>query len=268
MTGTLKLGSGVVIALVVFAVVGPHIGRGSVTALSGTPFAGPSPAHWFGTDNLGRDTFTRLAVATGSTLLISFVSAVVAMIIGTALGVIAGYGGRIADTIVMRGVDLALAIPAILLALVVRVVSGPGVFPLIVAISVISAPLFARVVRGPVRLLRERDFVAAAEVAGVGRANIALRHLVPNSVTPIAIQLANTASLAVLLEASLSYLGQGVQAPQPSAGRMISEFQRYLSDEPQLVLLPATLIVLITVGWNLIADGVQKRSTPTRKDPR
>ncbi|CAN5270376.1 ABC transporter permease [soil metagenome] len=272
MTLTVKLGLGIVIALVAFALLGPPLGsllgQGSVTTMSGTTFAGPSAAHWFGTDNLGRDTFRRLAVATGSTLLISFVSAVIAMIVGTTLGIVAGYGGRIADTLVMRGVDIALAVPAILLALVVRVVFGAGVLPLIVAMAVISAPLFARVVRGPVRLLRERDFIAAAEIAGVGRTAIALRHLVPNIVTPVAIQFANTASLAVLLEASLSYLGQGVQAPQPSAGRMISEFQRYLGDEPQLVLIPAALIVLVTIGWNLIADGVQRISPTARKDPR
>jgi ABC-type dipeptide/oligopeptide/nickel transport system permease subunit len=268
MTGIVKLGAGIVIALIAFAVIGPLLGHGSVTAMSGTLFAGPSAAHWLGTDNLGRDTFTRLAVATGSTLLISSVSAIVAMILGTALGIIAGYGGRLADALVMRGVDIALAVPAILLALIVRVIFGPGVLPLILAMALISAPLFARVVRGPVRLVRERDFIAAAEIAGVGRMRIALGHLVPNILTPIAIQFANTASLAVLLEASLSYLGQGVQAPQPSAGRMISEFQRYLGDEPQLVLLPAALIVLITVAWNLIADGVQHPSPTTRKIPR
>lgn len=281
MTLTLKLGAGVLLALAVFALVGPlvapsirpHVGQGSVTTITDATFAPPSGAHWFGTDNLGRDTFARLAVATGSTLLISFVAAVVAMIVGTALGVVAGYSGagyrgRIANAIIMRGVDVVLAVPAILLALIVRVVFGAGGLPLIVAIAVISAPLFARVVHGPVRLLRERDFVAAAEIAGVGRGAIALRHVLPNIVTPIAVQFANTASLAVLLEASLSYLGQGVQAPQPSAGRMISEFQRYLGDEPQLVLWPAALIVLITVGWNLLADGVQDRSTTTRKFPK
>lgn len=259
MTIALKIGIGIVAALGLFATVGPVLATGSVTAIGGTPFAPVSAGHWLGTDDLGRDTFTRAAVATGSTLLISIASALIAMVVGTALGIAAGFGGGLADMIVMRGVDLILAIPAILLALVVRVIFGPGVIPLIVAIAIISVPLFARIVRAPVRLLAERDFIAAAEIAGVGKVRIALVHLLPNTLTPIAIQFANTASFAVLLEASLSYLGQGVQAPQPSAGRMISEFQRFLRDEPQLVIIPAALIVLMTVGWNLIADGVQER---------
>ncbi|WBU36717.1 ABC transporter permease [Homoserinibacter sp. YIM 151385] len=259
---TLAIGVGIIVALTAFALLGPVLSPYGTTQISDTPFAGSSTEHWLGTDNLGRDTFVRLAAATGYTLLISFTASVVAMAVGTALGVLAGYLGGWTDLVVMRGVEVFMSIPAILMALVVRVIFGPGVLPLVVAMAIVAAPMFARIMRGPILLLKERDFVVAAEVGGVGRLGIAFQHLLPNALTPMLVQFANTASLAVLLEASLSYLGQGVQAPEPSAGRMISEFQRYMADQPQLVLIPAALVTILTVGWNLISDGLQAGLSP------
>lgn len=262
----LVAGLAVLAALVAFSVLGPVVSGYDPTALGQTPFAPPSAEHWLGTDNLGRDTFTRLALATRYMILVSLLSTLIALVVGTALALVAGYAGGVADLLVMRGVEVLMSIPAILMALVVRVIVGPGFVPLVVAMAIVSAPLFARVLRGPVLLLRERDFVVAAEISGVPKVVIALRHLVPNALTPMLVQAANTASLAVLLEASLSYLGQGAQPPDPSAGRMISEFQRFMQDQPQLVLFPAILVTILTVGWNLVADGLQARLTPRSAD--
>lgn len=224
----------------------------------------PSAAHVFGTDNVGRDTMVRLAIAGRSSLFISGGAALLAAVVGTLLGVIAGYAGGLSDAIIMRIVDAVLSIPAILVALVVGVVIGNGPLPLVLALGLVFAPTFARVMRAPVLALRERDFVLAAQVNGVRPIRIAMTHLLPNALTPLVIQFASVASSVVLLEAALSYLGQGVQAPAPSAGRMISEFTRFMQTQPILVILPAALIVLLSAGWNLLADGVQAYLAPHR----
>lgn len=262
MNTTLAAGLGIIGLLIVVALLGPLVSGHEVNAPSGLPMQGVSAENWLGTDNIGRDTFTRLAVAARFALLISFAATVLAMIAGTAVGLVAGYVGGRVDDLLMRCTEIVMAVPAILLALVVRVIFGPGVLPLIAAMALVGAPGFARIMRSPILVLRNRDFVVAAEVAGVRSPRIALTHLLPNATTPMLVNFANTASLAVLIESSLSYLGQGVQPPDPSAGRMISEFQRFMYDNPLLVILPAILITLLTVGWNLLADGVQEALSP------
>lgn len=251
-----------VLLLLAFA-VGP-LSPYDVNAIGEEPLQGPSGSHWFGTDNLGRDVFTRVAVATRYGLLISLLSTALAAVAGTLIGLFAGYLGGWFDQLSMRLVDILLAVPAILLALVVRVIVGPGLWPLVIALAIIFTPTFARVMRAPALVLREREFVLAAQVNGVSTAGITLRHVLPNALTPLLVNFANTASVAVLLEASLSYLGQGVQPPDPSAGRMINESQRFLQEQPMLLIGPALLIVVMTVAWNLLADGLQERLSPRR----
>jgi ABC-type dipeptide/oligopeptide/nickel transport system permease subunit len=255
--GALLGGISVMAGLLLFSLLGPLISPFGPNDVSDATFAMPSADHWLGTDNLGRDMFVRLAIATRSALLISFTSTMLAMIFGTAIGVIAGYAGGRVDNVLMRLTEVVMAVPAILLALVVRVIVGPGFIPLILAMALIGTPGFARIMRSPILVLKDRDFVTAAEVAGVSRPKIALNHLLPNATTPMLVNFASTASLAVLIESSLSYLGQGVQPPDPSAGRMISEFQRFMYQDPLLIILPAVAVTLLTIAWNLLADGVQ-----------
>jgi peptide/nickel transport system permease protein len=247
---------------IVTAVFPPY----SVSGISDDPFAGPSGAHLLGTDNLGRDTFTRLFVAAGTSLMIAAAATAVSMIAGTVLGILAAYRGGWVDAVVMRLCDVTMTIPAILMALIVRVIIGPGVVPLIIAMGIIYTPTFAKIMRAPVLAMRGRDFVVAAQLSGVPGWRIALGHLLPNATTPLLVQAAVTASEAVLLEAGLSYLGQGVQPPNPSLGMMISEFQKYAQDSPLLILLPALLIVLIAAGWNLVADGLQATFAPRGRE--
>ncbi|WP_119696352.1 ABC transporter permease [Microbacterium halotolerans] len=234
-------------------------------ANAGPAMGGPMPQHPLGTDNLGRDTFTRLALATRTSLLISGAAALLGAVIGTAFGLIAGYIGGWADAVIMRVVDALLALPAILVALVVGVVIGNGPWPLILALGFIFAPGFARVMRAPVIALRERDFVLAAKISGVRSTRVMAEHLLPNVLTPLFVQFASVASQIVLIEAALSYLGQGVQAPEPSAGRMISEFTRFMQVQPLLIILPSLAIILLSAAWNLLADGLQDRLAPRRE---
>jgi peptide/nickel transport system permease protein len=234
-------------------------------AASGPALAGPSLDHLLGTDNLGRDNLTRLALAARTSLLISGAAALLGAVIGTALGLVAGYLGGWVDAIIMRIVDAALALPAILVALVVGVVIGTGPWPLIIALGLVFAPGFARVMRAPVIALRERDFVLAATLSGVRGHRVIAEHLLPNVLTPLFVQFASVASQVVLIEAALSYLGQGVQAPEPSAGRMISEFTRFMQVQPLLIILPSLVIILLSAAWNLLADGLQDYFAPRRE---
>ncbi|OII41393.1 ABC transporter permease [Plantibacter sp. MMLR14_011] len=233
-------------------------------AASGPALAAPSLDHLLGTDNLGRDNLTRLALAARTSLLISG-AALLGAVIGTALGLVAGYLGGWVDAIIMRIVDAALALPAILVALVVGVVIGTGPWPLIIALGLVFAPGFARVMRAPVIALRERDFVLAATLSGVRGHRVIVEHLLPNVLTPLFVQFASVASQVVLIEAALSYLGQGVQAPEPSAGRMISEFTRFMQVQPLLIVLPSLVIILLSAAWNLLADGLQDHFAPRRE---
>jgi peptide/nickel transport system permease protein len=234
----------------------------SVGGISDSPFAAPGGQHLLGTDNLGRDTFTRLFVAAGTSLMIAAAATGISMVLGTTLGMIAAYRGGIADAIIMRTCDVVMTIPAILMALLVRVIIGPGVVPLIIAMAIIYTPTFTKIMRAPVLAMRNRDFVVAAQLSGIPGPLIALRHLLPNATTPLMVQAAVTASEAVLLEAGLSYLGQGVQPPNPSVGMMISEFQKYAQEAPLLILLPGLVIILMAAGWNLVADGLQATFAP------
>ncbi len=232
---------------------------------TGAPLQGPGGDHLLGTDNLGRDVFTRLALAARTSLAISGASALLAAALGTILGLIAGYIGGWVDTLIMRAVDIMLALPAILVALVVGVIIGNGPGPLILALGLVYAPTFARVMRAPVMALREREFVVAAQLSGVRSPRIVVEHLLPNVLTPLFVQFASVASQVVLIEAALSYLGEGVQAPEPSAGRMISEFTRFMQTQPLLIILPSIVIILLSAGWNLLADGTQDFLVPRRE---
>lgn len=232
---------------------------------AGPPLSAPSGEHVLGTDNLGRDTLTRLALAARTSLLISGAAALLGAVVGTFFGLIAGYVGGWVDAVIMRVVDAVLALPAILVALVVGVVIGNGPWPLILALGLVFAPGFARVMRAPVIALRERDFVLAATLSGVRPHRVIAEHLLPNVLTPLFVQFASVASQVVLIEAALSYLGQGVQAPEPSAGRMISEFTRFMQLEPLLIILPSLVIILLSAAWNLLADGMQDYLAPRRE---
>lgn len=232
---------------------------------SGAAMSAPSLEHLLGTDNLGRDMLTRLALAARTSLVISGAAALLGAVIGTFLGLVAGYVGGWVDAVIMRVVDAVLALPAILVALVVGVVIGTGPWPLILALGLVFAPGFARVMRAPVIALRERDFVLAATLSGVRPLRVIGEHLLPNALTPLFVQFASVASQVVLIEAALSYLGQGVQAPEPSAGRMISEFTRFMQVQPLLIILPSLVIILLSAAWNLLADGLQDYLAPRRE---
>ena len=221
-----------------------------------------SPQHLLGGDNLGRDIFSR--VVAGARISIFAAAAVVltAATVGSALGAIAGYFGGWIDSALMRLVDLQLAFPFLLLALMVMAVLGPGFWTLVLALSLALWVNFARVVRGQTLQVREMEFIAAAHAAGTRHRDVILRHILPNVFASILVLATLDVALVVIAEAALSFLGLGVQPPTPSWGSMISEGRDFLADAPAMVLGPGAAILMTSIGINLFGDFLRDAYDP------
>lgn len=226
----------------------------------------PSWEHPFGTDRLGRDMFQRIIHGTRISLTIGFVVVFVSGGIGTILGLTAGYFSHSVDTIIMRLMDILLAFPAILLAIAIVAVRGPGLFNTIMAVAIVGIPGYARVVRSVVLSMRERDFVDAARSIGVGNTRIMFVHILPNSLTPIIVQMTLGVGGAIIFAAALGFLGLGVQPPIPEWGAMISDGLPFLRQSPYLVFYPGMAIMLTVLGFNLLGDGLRDALDPQLRD--
>jgi peptide/nickel transport system permease protein len=217
----------------------------------------PSGTYWMGTDLLGRDTMSRLMVGIGQSMIIAFASVAFATIAGTIIGLISAWWGGVWDGILMRFMDVLLAFPAILLALLIIAIVGPGTMTSVVAIGVVYTPIFARVVRGPALSLKQRDFVDAARTFGSSQPYILSRHLLLNLVAPLAVQVTLALAWALLTEAGLSFLGLGTQPPTPSLGLMLAESKNLMQQAPWLMIFPALTIMLGILGFNLTGDALR-----------
>lgn len=225
---------------------------------------GGSAAHLMGTDRYGRDTLTWIMLGARITLLVGVVSVGIAMLIGVPLGVLAGMTRmRWLSGLIMRGNDLLLAFPALLLAIVFSAVFGPGAGPAMIAIGIAAIPAFARVARSGTLQIMSREFIAAARTANRNPLQIAIQHVVPNIAGLIIVQASVTFALSVLAEAGLSFLGLGTQPPTPSWGRMLQESQQFLGSRPELAIWPGLFIALAVLGFNLMGDGLRDRLDPT-----
>jgi peptide/nickel transport system permease protein len=222
--------------------------------------------HPFGTDRLGRDVFQRIVHGTRVSLLIGFVVVFVSGGIGTTLGLVAGYSGGFADTLIMRILDILLAFPAILLAIAIVAVRGPGLTNTILAVAIVGIPGYARVVRSMVLSLRERDYVDAARMIGAGSGRIMFLHILPNSLTPIIVQMTLGVGGAIIFAAALGFLGLGVQPPTPEWGAMIADGIPFLRQQPNLVFYPGIAIMLTVLGFNLLGDGLRDALDPQQRD--
>ncbi len=222
-------------------------------------FMSPCLTHWMGTDNFGRDIFTRVQHGMGMTVLIALSVTGIGAVFGTILGAVTGFYGGWLDEVLMRLNDMLAAFPGILLALVFISVLGSGKYNIILALGIIFIPSYARIVRGEFLRLRELDYVKSARLMGASDFRIMLVHILPNCVPALLSALTVGFNNAVLAEAGMSYLGIGVQPPDASLGRMLSEAQGYLFSAPWYALFPGIVIILLILGFSFISEGITKR---------
>ena len=225
----------------------------------------PSGAHWFGTDELGRDVFSRVLVAIQASMRVSAVSVAFAVVVGVAVGVVAGYRGGWLDTVLMRIVDVMFAFPVLLLALAVVAILGPGVTTTILAIGIVFTPIFARVARASTLSVRVEPYVAVSRTMGTGQLYILRRHVLPNISGPLIVQTSLSLAFAILSEAALSFLGLGIQPPQPSLGRMIFDSQGFVTLAWWMAVFPGAAIFVIVLAFNLLGDGLRDVLDPKQR---
>ncbi len=225
---------------------------------------GPSSRYWLGTDQFGRDIFSRSIEGTKSSLQVALVAVGLAGAVGTVAGIAAGFFGGVLDAIVMRIADVLFAFPAILLALAIVSALGSGWFNTAVAIAIVYVPIFARVARGPVLALRDADFIRAGRVLGFSSPRLLFRHILPNVAAPVIVQVTLSLSWAILTESSLSFLGLGTQPPEASLGLMVSDSRALAADYWWTLAAPAVAITIAVVGLNLLGDGLRDALDPTR----
>jgi len=223
---------------------------------------GPSWAHFLGTDQFGRDLLSMLMVGASNSIGVAVVAVGVGLLFGVPLGALAAARGGWVDEAVMRFNDFAFAFPALLSAVMITAIFGPGGVNSIIAIGIFNIPVFARVTRGGALALWRREYVLAARMAGKGTVRISAEHILPNIASLLIVQGTIQFALGILAEAGLSYLGLGTQPPQPSWGKMLAEAQTMLFLAPQLAILPGLAIVLAVLGLNLLGDGLRDLLDP------
>lgn len=233
----------------------------------GKQFAPPSAEFWLGTDQLGRDLASRLLAGAHNALYVGLIAVGIGLVLGSLLGILAGYLGGWLDQIVMLGLEALYALPALLLALLLAAVFGPGAFSSMVAIGVAAVPAFARLARAGVLAVKAQPYVEAAQALGATSARIMFRHVLPNILGPLVVQASLAFAGAILAEAALSYLGLGTQPPTASWGRMLREAQSYLAAglSPYPSIWPGLAIALTVLGFNLMGDGLRDRLDPRAK---
>ncbi|HEX9418862.1 MAG TPA: ABC transporter permease [Methylomirabilota bacterium] len=226
----------------------------------------PSAGHWFGTDELGRDVLSRVLYGARISLQIQVAAVGLALVLGTALGVVAGYVGRWPDMLIMRIVDIMMAFPGIFLALAIIAALGTGLGNVIIASAIFLVPQFARVIRGSVLTLKEKEFVEAARALGEADVPIIVRYLLPNSLAPIIVQTSLRMATVLLTASGLSFLGLGVQPPSPEWGAMLSNARAYMITAPHVATVPGLAIMLVVLGFNLLGDGLRDALDPRLRE--
>lgn len=254
----LMIGTAMTLFFLVFAIVGQFWTPYSTTAMN--PMAvdqAPSLAHLMGTDNFGRDIFSRVMNGCGSTFIVAVSTVAIGLTFGTIIGAVTGYYGGWLDNVIMRINDMILSFPSILLALIIISIMGPGQYNIIIALGILFIPSFARIVRSEMIRCRDLDFVRSAKIMGASDFRIIFVHILPNARVSILTAATIGFNNAVLSEASMSYLGLGIQPPEPSLGRMLSEAQSFLMNTPWYPIALGITIILIILGFSMVSEGLR-----------
>lgn len=229
-------------------------------------FQGPSAAHWFGTDDLGRDIFTRILYGGRYSLTIGIISVSFALVVGIVIGTIAGYFGGMVDNLIMRFLDIFQSIPGLILTIAISAALGSGFDKTILALSISRIPSFARVLRASIMRVREQEYLEAAESIRCGKFRIIMKYVLPNSWAPLIVEATMGVANTVLTAASLSYIGLGVQPPTPEWGAMLSGAKGYIRDYSYMLTFPGIFIALTVLCLNMLGDGLRDALDPRLKN--
>ena len=234
----------------------------------GSAYQAPSSEHLLGTDWLGRDNFSRILYGARISLLIGFISVAIGMVIGVPVGALSGYYGGKFDLLIQRIIDILIAFPGILLAIVVVTILGVGVENVMIAVGIASVPIYTRLVRGSVLSVKEQGYVSAAKALGIGDMRIIIRHIMPNCLGPIIVQSTFQFATSILWAAGLGFLGLGAQPPDPEWGAMLSKGREYIRTAHHLTTYPGLAILFVVLGFNLIGDGLRDALDPRTREYR
>lgn len=260
------IGLAVVVAFILMAIFAPYISPQDPIATSwGAIRKAPSAAHWFGTDEIGRDVLSRVIWGTQASLMAGVISVSISLLIGVPVGLLAGFVGGAVDAIISRITDAFLACPFLILAIALAAFLGPSLTNAMVAIGISAAPIFVRLTRGQVIQIKVEDYVEAARSVGNPPWRIALVHILPNILPPLLVQATLAIAAAVIAEASLSFLGLGQQPPAPSWGSMLNTAKNYIEQAPWMAIWPGISIFLLVLSFNLFGDGLRDALDPRQR---
>ena len=252
------IGTGIVVFWVIAALVAPMIAPYSPTEMHDVRLASPSAQHWLGTDHLARDVLSRLLWGTRVVVVLAPVSVFIGIIVAAPLGLISGYAGGRVDTFIMRGVDILLSFPTLLIYILIITTFGPSAAVVIISISLGSVPAITRIIRSLVLDVRTKDYVSAARLRGERRRYILLREILPNVSGPIIVDATIRIGYAIMAIGALGFLGLGIPPPTPDWGGMINEGRQWIFSMPWIVLAPAIALSSVVIGLNLVADGIRE----------
>lgn len=257
------LGLGIVIVLILIAIFASFIAPyNPIERIKEESSLSPSRIHLFGTDLLGRDIFSRVIYGSRISIIVGVVAVGISVVIGLFLGALSGYFGNIPDAFIMRIADIFFAFPYILGAIVIMTVLGPGIVNIFIAIGILGWASFARIFRGSILSIKNKEYIEAAKALGASNYRIITKHIFPNAFAPIIVYATMNIGTAIIVEAALSFLGLGVQPPTPAWGKMLSESLNYIDIAPWMMLFPGLAIVITVLGFVLLGDGLRDAFDP------
>lgn len=260
------VGAGIVVFFILLAIFGPLIAKEGINdQVLADRLLPPSSEYWFGTDDLGRDILSRIIHGSRISLSVGFFSVIGSIVIGSILGIVAGYYGRWVDMVISRLFDIMLAFPSILLAIAIVSVLGPSLRNALIAIAIINVPNFGRLIRSKVLSIKEDEYITAAKAIGMKDIRILYSHILPNSMAPVIVQGTLAIATAILETAALGFLGLGAQAPQPEWGTILADSKNYMQSAPWTMIFPGLAIMFTVLGFNLMGDGLRDALDPRMK---
>jgi len=260
------VGLGIILFFVIIAILAPVLAPEGINEQKlGERLQAPSSEYWLGTDDFGRDVLSRIIYGTRISLWIGTSSVLGSIIVGSILGILAGYYGRWVDMIISRTFDILLAFPSILLAIAIVTILGPSLQNALIAVAIINVPNFGRLIRSKVLSVKQEEYIVAAKSIGMGDLRILFHHVLPNSMAPVIVQGTLAIATSILEAAALGFLGLGAEAPNPEWGKMLSDSRQFITQAPWTMISPGLAIMLVVIGFNLLGDGLRDALDPRMK---